>query len=101
MRDDRSVSIGNDQCVEIDVIFALKERDRQHNTQLSGQALHVFDDFRIVYGLGEFEVFLELVLAEIRCREQFLNQDNICSVCCRLADKRLGVAEVGVDVPSA
>src|SRR5262245_18132509 len=98
---DRAVRIHHYEAVEISVLRALEDRERQHDLELLRDFRKALDGRVFGDRQRELEVLREVVLAEVWRLEQLLDQDDVRALPGRFADEFLGVGDVGVPVPAA
>ena len=95
------VGVDHGQRVEIGVVAALEEADRQDHAQLGRQPAHPCQQRAALEGLGQLEVPLGPVLAEIGPLEQLLKEHDVGPSTCRLAHQGFGARHVPVAIPLA
>ncbi|MCY1431409.1 hypothetical protein D9M71_473760 [compost metagenome] len=94
-----AVGIDDRDAIEAGAAGALEEADRQHHLQLGGDLPEVRDGFVLFHAGGQLGVVGVRLLAEVGGLEQFLDQDDLRTLCGRLAHQLLGVGDVGGAIP--
>src|SRR6185295_1549153 len=85
----------------VGIVGAFEEADGQHHFQFGGKFLEVQDRRVLIDRGGQPEQPLLLVLAEIGCLEQLLQEDDLSPFALGFADEAFGGADVLRPVPTA
>ena len=89
-----AIGVDHGKRVVVRVIGALEHAHRQHHAQLLRQRLEVPHDRVVRHRVRQLEVTREVVLAEVRRLEKFLQKNYLRALCGRLAHHRLGLGDV-------
>src|SRR5262245_48299361 len=98
---DRAVRVDHHEAVEVGILRALEDGERQHDLQLLRDFRQALDRRMLGDGKRELEVLREVVLAEVGRLEQLLDQDDVRALLRGLADQALGIRDVGIAIPAA
>jgi hypothetical protein len=101
MAHDAAVGIDDGDGVVVRGTSPFEERHGQHQFALPGDLLHALDGRLLVDRMRQVEVFVLFVDAEVRRFEQFLKQDDLCSLVCRLVHERFCSRDIGFEIPAA
>ncbi|MNI76874.1 hypothetical protein D3C76_1512270 [compost metagenome] len=95
------VGVGHAQRIEVGIAGLLVPAQRQHHAQLFGQCGKALEHVAVAILLGQGQVLVVLLDAEVRRGEQLLQQDDLRALGRGLADQLLGLVEVVFQVPGA
>ncbi|MDT4873691.1 hypothetical protein FQZ97_1089480 [compost metagenome] len=96
-----AVGIGHRQGIEVGVAGTLEPAQGQHHAQLAGEVGEALEHGAPAVFLGQGEVLVVLLDAEVRRGEQLLQQDQLRALGGRFAHQLLGLVEVLAQVPAA
>ncbi|MNX29903.1 hypothetical protein D3C86_600550 [compost metagenome] len=96
-----SIGVGHAKRIEIRVAGLLEPAQRQDHAQLPRQCGKALEDRAFAKLLGQGQVLVILLDAEIRRGKQLLQQDDLGTLGRCLADKLFGLVEVVFQVPGA